>query len=446
MITKVPFDVRQYLSAVQGARSIAEGIERAIENGDLAPGEALPTIRELAEQLAVNTTTVAAAYRQLQTRGLTYGERRRGTRVNGPAAAPPVTPISAGLVDLASGNPDPALLPDLNTALVSPREHRTSYGSPSVLPAFERAALRQLRADAIPCHRLLAVGGALDGIDRVLRARLRPGDRIALEDPCFSRTLDLVRSTSLTPEPVPCDDEGMDPGHLSRALRRGARAVVITPRAQNPFGSALTEVRSADLREVLREYPETLLIEDDHAALVVDCPPITLARGHRGPWAILRSYAKALGPDLRVAVLIGDEVTLARVERQQRLGVGWVSHILQGTTSWMLRQPEVENLLRVAQGIYTQRRTTMIRQLAERGIRAHGASGLNVWVPVPREYETVRALHERGYAVLAGEQFRLATGPGIRVTTAALPECEAPAFADALAAIVHARTSRTSLA
>ncbi|WP_433336111.1 aminotransferase class I/II-fold pyridoxal phosphate-dependent enzyme [Spirillospora sp. CA-294931] len=429
----------QYLQGCGTARDVSMGIERAIHEGHLRPGEALPTIRALAGQLGVNTATVANAYRQLQARGLTYGDRRRGTRVNGtPAAFGPPPGHTGGLIDLASGNVDPALLPDLGSALAHRYQGTTSYTAVTLLPRLHEVASGQFRADGIATGRLAAVSGALDGIERILNAHVNAGDRIALEEPCFSRTLDLVRSMNLTAEPVACDQEGPLPESLAQALRRGARGLIVTPRAQNPTGSALTAERAERIKDVLGEHPGTLLIEDDHAALVVDQPAITLTGGWTGPWAVIRSYAKALGPDLRVAVVTGDETTISRVEWRQRLGIGWVSHILQGAVADLLVQPPVQRLLDRARRVYSERRAFVIETLAEAGVTAHGRSGFNVWVPVRHESDTVLALREHGYAVLAGERFRLGGPPAIRVTTAALPTQDAARFTEALRSVLAA--------
>ena len=75
-----------------------------------------------------------------------------------------------------------------------------------------------------------------------------------------------------------------------------------------------------------------------------------------------------------------------------------------------------------------------MRELARHAIPAQGRSGLNVWVPVREESATVEALLGDGWAVRAGERFRLRAPPGIRITAAALEEREAPALAAAVAA------------
>jgi DNA-binding transcriptional MocR family regulator len=69
-------------------------------------------------------------------------------------------------------------------------------------------------------------------------------------------------------------------------------------------------------------------------------------------------------------------------------------------------------LVGAAQETYAERREALLAELGRRGIAAHGASGLNVWVPVRDEAAVVNGLRSRGWWVAAGAGFRLAAGPG----------------------------------
>ena len=53
-----------------------------IGTGELRPGEGLPTVRQMAEDLGVNTMTVNKAYALLKDRGFIEIDRRHGARVN----------------------------------------------------------------------------------------------------------------------------------------------------------------------------------------------------------------------------------------------------------------------------------------------------------------------------------------------------------------------------
>ncbi|MGW2638359.1 aminotransferase class I/II-fold pyridoxal phosphate-dependent enzyme [Streptomyces sp. NPDC001348] len=431
----------EYRITGRGAAEIAASIEGAVGTGALEPGRLLPPMRELAVSLGVNPNTVAAAYRTLRERGVIETAGRRGSRIR---PKPATTgrekvrvDVPAGVRDLSDGNPDPALLPPLAPTLAAVAEEMDRepvlYGDDPVEPELARGARAELDADHVPDGPLAVLSGALDAVERVLTAHLRPGDAVAVEDPGWGRTLDLVPALGLRTTPVGVDDEGPRPEDLRAALRSGARALIVTDRAQNPTGAAVSAPRARALRAVLREYPGTLLVEDDHGHGIVDLPLHPLA-GVTRHWAFVRSAAKAYGPDLRLAVLTGDPVTVDRVRGRQRLGPGWVSLLLQRAV-FRLRADGVVDGPAVA-AAYRTRRELLIDALAERGVRAHGRSGMNVWVPVPDETGAVARLLHAGWAVSPGARFRLDAPPGIRITVSTLDPAEAGPLADAVASAV----------
>ena len=401
--------------------------------GALRGGTRLPTVRALATKLGVSAATVASAYRDLRRRGLIVAAGRQGTTVSerGPVAPRGRPSYAPGIRDLSGGNPDPALLPDLGPHLRHISADHVLYGAAPNDAGLLRLAAERFETDGVSPAHLTAVGGALDGVERVLSAHLRSGDRVAIEDPCYAGVTDLVRSLGLIAVPVAVDDRGGDPAALDAALRAGAGASVLTPRAQNPFGSVLDSGRAADLRSVLRRFPDVLVVEDDHASDISGTPraSVTAGRAVSHRWAQVRSVSKALGPDLRLAVVAGDETTVARVEGRRLIGAGWVSHLIQRLVVSLWEDPDTERVLARARAAYDTRRRALLDALAAIGIDAHAASGLNVWIPVAHEDATVATLLDRGWGVLAGERFRIAAPRAIRVTTATLEPDESSRLA-----------------
>ncbi|MFE9769648.1 aminotransferase class I/II-fold pyridoxal phosphate-dependent enzyme [Streptomyces sp. NPDC005808] len=437
----------EYRIEGSGAAEIAASVERAVGSGELEPGQLLPPMRELAARLGVNPNTVAAAYRTLRERGVIETAGRRGSRIRSKPATTGRDHIRVevpdGVRNLADGNPDRALLPGLAEAFAVAVEGSdrkpVMYGEAAVEPELVRLARAELDADSVPDGPVVVTSGSLDAIERVLVTHLKPGDAVAVEDPGWGSLLDLVPALGLRVVAIRVDDEGPEPADVRRALDAGTRALIVTSRAQNPTGAAVTATRARALRSVLEKYPQTLLIEDDHGHRIVDLPLHPLA-GTTHHWALVRSVAKAYGPDLRLAVLTGDPVTVDRVHGRQRLGPGWVSHLLQRAVVHLWANGAVD--VPAVAASYERRRDALIGALEERGVAAQGRSGLNVWIPVPDETGAVARLLHAGWAVAPGARFRMSAPPGLRITVSTLTPGDIEPLADAVASAVAQAPAR----
>lgn len=425
----------QFIPAGRTVKDIAASLEAGVRDGLLQAGELLPSVRGLAAQLDVAPGTVATAYKLLRDRGFLDTNGRHGTQVT---QRPQLTTragtpcLAADVVDLAGGEPDPALLPELPPMTAT--RTAAAPGAP-VLPALHDLARRQFERDGIPGGSLTVTSGGLDAIQRILTARLRAGDTVAIEDPGWPSVLDLVATLGLRPHPLALDADGPRPEALSDALRAGARAVIVTTRAQNPTGVSLTAGRATELRCVLAGSDQTLVVEDDHCAPLTRVEPATLT-GSTTAWAVVRSMSKAYGPDLRLAIVAADDLTIARVDERLRVGAGWVSTVLQRAVVELWSDPATSVVIDRAADAYELRRTQLITALAERGIAATGRTGLNVWIPVDDETTAVAGLMQSRWAVAPGSRFRQRSRPGIRVTVSGLAVASISGFADDLAAVL----------
>jgi DNA-binding transcriptional MocR family regulator len=273
----------------------------------------------------------------------------------------------------------------------------------------------------------------MDAVERVIAAQgFRVGDRLGVEDPGHVPVHQLARSIGLELVPIEVDEEGVTPAGLAAALRRGVSAVVVTPRAQNPTGAALTPDRASALNEVLASRPEVAVIQDDHAGPVAGVAYAGITPP--GPrWATIRSLSKSLGPDLRVALVAGDARTVDRVEAALTNGPGWVRRILQRTAAHLLRDQPTAKLVEAAAESYRQRRRQLIEALGARGVAATGRSGVNVWIPVRDEQAAVEAARSAGYAIRAGDPYRLSSTPAVRVSISGLDRNQIDELAAAIA-------------
>jgi len=429
------------------AADIADSVRALQERGALRPGDALPPVRALADRLGVNRNTVVAAYRQLTHAGIVVTRGRGGTRMAGlsPVAQEGYAADSV-LRDVGTGNPDPDLIPDLTRALAQVAGRPVLYGEPVIdrdLEEWATAWMREAVDPAVPLE-LTITSGASDAIERLLAQTLTRDDAVALEDPCFLSSLNTVRLGGYRAVPVPVDAEGMTVGGLRAALDAGARAVVCTPRAQNPTGASLSAERAAQLRGVLADHPYVLVIEDDHFSLLSTVARHSLIGPDQRRWALIRSVSKFLGPDMCLAVTASDPETAERLAMRLSPGTTWVSHLLQRLVLALLTDDEVRSGIRAAAAHYAARNAAFVRLLIERGLPTTAGDGLNLWVELPVPARAAgEQLMRRGWLARTGDEFVLADASAarrLRLTVHDLSDDDAERLASDLAAAVAAVT------
>lgn len=438
---------RDALSGIRGgtANEIAESLRERMERGLLGAGDALPPVRALAEALDVNRNTVMAAYRQLAQAGLVVSRGRAGTHVTGPAAvAQDGFAADTVLRDVGTGNPDPARIPDPTSALTRIVGRPVLYGEPVIDRDLEAWADEWMRA-ALPPEkpmRLTITSGASDAIDRLLSTYLTRDDGVALEDPCFLASLNTVRLGGYRAVPVPVDDEGMTVDGLRAALADGVRAVVFTPRAQNPTGASITERRAEQLRAELAAHPYVLVIEDDHFSLLSRMPHASVIPSDHERWALVRSVSKFLGPDMCLAVTASDPETGSRLAQRLSPGTTWVSHLLQRLTHALVTDPEVRSGIEEAAVHYAERNAAFAEALRSEGLTVSTGDGLNLWVRVPSPARDVCGqLMRRGWLARPGDEFLLGDDAArfhLRLTVHDLTETDAASLRRDLLASVEA--------
>lgn len=466
------------------ALEISDCVRALVQNGTLRPGDSLPPVRELADTLSVNRNTVAAAYQRLAKAGVALTQGRLGTTICAPPQAGEQEGLSIGtaLIDLADGNPNPRWLPDpvrvltgmqgghhagSGTGLVDdpgesqiggPARHSDAsdtsrhppsaaigpflYGDDTILPALREHGHAWFTPDCPAGWMLELTHGAVDAIERLAAAHLVPGDKVAVEDPCFLGTINALRLGGMQTVGVGIDAAGMRPEALAAALDKGARAVLLTPRAHNPTGWGLTKRRAQELQRVLAAHPDVLVIVDDHFALLAETPyhhaiPATTTR-----WALVRSVSKGLGPDMRLAFVASDPETASRLRTRLAPGMSWVSHILQTIVAACLASPEVRQLVDHARDQYAARRQELHAALLAQGIDVPmPTGGFNVWVPLDGyagnkdaknidAKDVAYALAKKGWLVRIGGAFDVdGASQAIRVTVSKLQDGQAARFA-----------------
>lgn len=391
------------------AAEIADSVRGLRDRGALRPGAVLPSVRELAATLGVNRNTAVAAYRQLAQAGLVVSRGRAGTVLAGhESVAQEGYAADTVLRDVATGNPDPRLIPDPTRALATVAGRPVLYGEPVIDESLDAWARNWIAAGLDADFRITVTSGAVDAVERLLAQALMRDDAVALEDPCFLASIHTVRLGGYRAVPVPVDEEGMTVEGLRAALDAGIRAVICTPRAQNPTGASLTSRRAAELRALLAAHPYVLIIEDDHFSMLSQRPYESLIGPDHRRFALVRSVSKFLGPDMCLAIAATDPETADRLAMRLSPGTTWVSHLLQRLALAQLTDADVMAEVDAAAAHYAARNESFSERLRAHGIDAPASDGLSLWIPLPQPARVVaERLMRRGWLARTGDEFAL---------------------------------------
>lgn len=431
----------------RSARGIATAIGRMVSAGDLDVGTRLPTVRQLSRRLGVSPTTVGEAWRTLADVGAIETLGRNGTFVRqptGPGGPRRYRRIAADgehrghfSLDLSTGTPDSALLPDLSTALahVSNRTLTSSYLDQPVLPELDEAL--RARWPFVP-EEITVVDGAMDALDRITQVVVRLGDRVVVEHPTFPPLLDLLEQIGVEVIGVPLDDEGIDTEGLRSALELAPSALFLQPRAQNPTGVNMSARRAADVAATIAASgvaDAVTVIEDDHAGDIASGELHSVGRHLPSRTVHIRSYSKSHGPDLRLAAVGGAGDVISRAANRRLLGPGWSSRILQAVLLELLDDHGTLEALARSREEYARRRRTVVDILDGHRVRTTGTDGINLWVSVANERSALMALAAQGIGAAPGEPFMVLDHPdALRVTVGLLgPHTDIVGVAEAVA-------------
>lgn len=433
------FDARWFASRLGNVTraGIAQETAALVRTGALPVGSKLPTVRDLAYALSVSPATISQAWATLRQHKIISGRGRRGSYVIGNSFSPGPARFLRGFwlptggLNLAHATPDPALLPDLAAALQhgARAEGLNSYERVRILPELERAVRRTWPYDA---SAFLAMDGGYSAVYTLLHALVPPGTPVAIEDPTGLRLLDILEDLNVPILPVACDADGPCPEALAAALRQRPAMFIFQPRVHAVTGALLTPERLAALGDLL-QASDTLIVEDDGVGDIADTPRQSL--GQRLPDRVIHvlSYSKALGPDLRLAVLSASASIVEQIQSYRGFSTGWTSRILQAAVAWLLEDAATGDSLAEARAAYRRRREAFANELTRHGCPLAPGHGLSLFVPVRNAMTAFGTLMAEGVTVTPGDRFSLGPVEAIRVATSRLVPEDADRVADLLA-------------
>jgi GntR family transcriptional regulator/MocR family aminotransferase len=409
-------------SSGRALRAQLEGeLRRAIRDGRLSVGTALPPSRMLATDLGVARGVVVDAYAQLAAEGYLEARQGSGTRVR---ALQPRADAADGLGPerarepgprLLGGLPDPASFPRVQwqrhyrAAIAALPTATVTYPDPRGEPDLRAALARYLgrvRAVVTTPEHIQVCSGFTQGLALVCRALLRRGARrIAVEDPCFGYHRELVANSGLEPVPIPVDADGIDVAELAR---HDVAAVLVAPAHSYPTGAVLAPARRIALVE-WAEATGALIVEDDYdAEFRYDRAPIGALQGLRPERVVYGgSVSKTVSPLIRLGWLAAPEDLVADLRREKLYDDVACGALDQLALARFVEAGDLARHLRRVRPLYRRRRDVALDAVARHlpdASAAGVAAGLHLYVRLPDdldERELIRAARRRGVVVEA---------------------------------------------
>jgi GntR family transcriptional regulator/MocR family aminotransferase len=306
---------------------VYRGLRDAIADGRLKQGECLPSTRALAGELRVGRNTVLRAVDRLKAEELVEGRVGSGVRVvRGSApvrtAVKPVVHEGPDDRPFLSSGPPLDIFPTRTWTRIATRRWRHSTrgiiesADPfGYLPLREVIAeyVRSLRGVNCTANQVLITSGSRHAFEIVLRALLKPGEGVFVEDPGRVEARAAVAAATGRAIPVSVDREGFNPALIAR--KGGAHVALLAPGCHLPSGVIMPVRRRQQVVEWARATGGWI-IEDDHHAETrfVGRPAPTIHAIDGGARTIfVSSFAHVLFPSLRIGFAIVPESIRDRV-------------------------------------------------------------------------------------------------------------------------------------
>jgi GntR family transcriptional regulator / MocR family aminotransferase len=397
-------------------RQIYDAHRRAILDGNLRPGQRIPSSRVLASELGVSRFPVLNAYAQLLAEGYIQSRVGAGTVISGslpdqftssaPAAGARVTVIRSGSRPVAKRSSvlhlqdSPWLRGSgaFNVGEVAFNQfplhiwsrlvargcrkmdarafhYGDQLGSRTLRETMARylRTSRSLRCDA---EQIMIVSGSQQALELSARVLLDPGSRVWIEEPCYRLAREVFTLAGCQLIPVPVDNEGLDVAAGIRRCRK-ARAAFVTPSHQFPLGVTMSASRRLQLLEWAQSSGSWIIEDDYDSEYRYDSLPIASLQGLDANARVIYigTFSKVLFPSLRLGYLVIPSDLVDRfltIRRAMDLGP---PSFYQGVLADFIGEGHFERHIRRMRILYHERRSALVASIGRELRSAVGVYG-----------------------------------------------------------------------
>jgi GntR family transcriptional regulator / MocR family aminotransferase len=399
-------------------RQVYDGFREAILRGDLAPGQRIPSSRELAAEIHVSRFPVLQAYSQLLAEGYFESHVGSGTSISstlpeqmmssqhhmkhpdeGPSGDRPVArrnllypkfredSILRGWGAFGLHQPAFDQFPFRVWSELVTRHSRNPWSSslqkvdPMGSPRFREEICQYLRtARSVKCEpdQIMIVSGSQQALDITARVLLDSGDSVLVEEPGYNLEKTLLTAAGCRLTPVPVDDEGMDIAMAPEC--KGAKAAFVTPSHQFPLGSTMSASRRLHLLNWAHNMGAWIVEDDYDSEYRYDAMPIASLQGLDVNERVIYigTFSKMLFPSLRIGYVVIPRDLVSLFEAVRFATDIFPPYLNQEALADFMKLGHLGQYIRKMRCIYAERRDVLVESIrAEFGdfLEVLGASG-----------------------------------------------------------------------
>lgn len=381
---------------------LADGIRKAISNGQLMPCEKLPSARELANSFQINRHTVMAAYHELIAQGWLESIERKHYQVaqrlpietSKTATSPslkdrrfqwpirpaldidsPTKPATEYQINLAGGMPDINLFPFkefkgyMSQSLLNAKVQHLGYGNNQGTSQFiEQVQTYLRRVRSITDKQVIAVNGTQEALFLLAQVLIKPGDQIAVESLGYQPAWDAFKTAGAKLVGIKQHRKGIDVTHLKEMIIKGnIKMIYLTPLHQYPTTVTMPIEERMEIYALAVKYG-IIIVEDDYDhEFHYDSQPLApmAANDPSGQVIYLATFSKIMFPGCRIGCMAVDPSLVPALLKYRSIINHKTNTLLQDAIALWMKDGAFERHLRRMTKTYRQRRENLVELLSD---------------------------------------------------------------------------------
>ncbi len=343
--------------------------------------------------------------------------------------------MAAETISFARGAPSADILPReavreaAGVALAEDWERALSYGTGIGHPALCQWVAE--RHGSLDPGQVMIANGSLEAGWMLFDHLLEPGDRVAVEQPTYDRTLLMLQRLGVELVPVRLEADGLDLAQLEAALDEGPLKLAhVIPNFHNPAGCTLSAGKRVRLVELAAEHGFWIFEDDPYRELPFEGEALETMLSIDSAERVVHasSFSKTVSPGVRTGYLAGPAAEIAKLARRANETYISPNMLAEAVVLELCRSGALDRNIEFVKGALRERRDALVEALREQLPEAEfvvPGGGYFLWLDLAEGADTPALLAEakgEGAAFVAGPDFMIAGGENsLRLSFASVP-------------------------